>query len=116
MNAKILTLAILPLLSLASVRGLAAPANSGHAGAAHSTSAPPAGGSTIIGSEEMPRGMVIMPWRSARPESFKPRPTRVLDEPLTPIAPRIFRREVHYYEHLHADNHSINRDETNRDH
>jgi len=116
MNAKTLAIAILPLLLLMSARVLATPpAAHRPASAAGSKSAPP-GGSTIIGSQEMPRGAAIMPWHSARPEPFRPRALRVLNESLTPIDRRAFRREVRDYERLHAGSHSINRDDTNSDH
>lgn len=101
MSAKILATLLLPALALVSAPSLAGPSKPTH-GSGQAPQAKAAGGSTIIGSQEMPKGLVIMPWHSAVPESSKPRPTRLLDEPQAPLNPRAFKQRVQYYQARHA--------------
>ena len=55
-------------------------------------------GTSIIGNQELPVGLDIVPWRPAEPGAIKEGPTQLLDEPLRPIDPEVFRRELHIYE------------------
>jgi hypothetical protein len=65
------------------------------------------GGTTIIGEQESPIGLYIMPWRISAAESGLDRPARLLDESLMPLDPDVFRRQVNYYNvltgHLRKD-------------
>lgn len=99
-----LLLAVLALSAPVAV--LAAPAAKGAAaddeqpaldtGGKHGKSA----GTTIIGEDESPIGLYIMPWRESRPEKDVDRPARLLQEEMLPIDKGVFERQVEYYDAL----------------
>lgn len=64
------------------------------------TVTPPAGGTTVIGEQEAPIGLYIMPWRQSSAERGLDRPARLLDEALLPLDPEVFRRQVEYHRAL----------------
>ncbi len=57
--------------------------------------------STVTGNRELPKVMVIVPWKKAAPGDVPGRPTdSLLDEALTPVNRSAFRRELVYYRAL----------------
>jgi hypothetical protein len=61
-------------------------------------------GTTVIGEQEAPIGLYIMPWRQSQAQDGLDRPARLLDEVLLPLDPEVFRRQVEFHrvltEHL----------------
>lgn len=55
-------------------------------------------GTDIFGNKELPKGLTIVPWKKNRPGELTENPTRLVDEPLEPIDPDVFRRRLQYYE------------------
>ncbi len=56
---------------------------------------------TVTGNRELPRVMVIVPWKQALPGEVPGRPAEsLLDEALAPIDRRVFRRQLAFYESL----------------
>ena len=55
-------------------------------------------GTAIIGNKELPIGLDIVPWRPSAAGPAKEGPTQLLDEPLEPIDPEIFRRQLDLYQ------------------
>jgi hypothetical protein len=55
-------------------------------------------GSSVIGNRELPVGLDIVPWRPAATGQVKEGPTQLLDAPLKPIDPEVFRRELSIYQ------------------
>ena len=55
-------------------------------------------GMSIVGNDEAPKSLYIVPWKRSRPE-LSPLPMRSLvEERLSPLDMDEFRRRVHYYE------------------
>lgn len=59
-----------------------------------------ASGTTVIGEQESPIGLYIMPWRNSAAEGGLDRPARLLDEALLPLDENVFRRQVEYHRAL----------------
>ncbi|MGH8481135.1 MAG: hypothetical protein ACRES8_01575 [Nevskiaceae bacterium] len=57
-------------------------------------------GTTVIGDQESPIGLYIMPWRQSQAQAGLDRPARLLDEALLPLDPEVFRRQVEYHRAL----------------
>lgn len=55
-------------------------------------------GSAIIGNEESPIGLDIVPWRSEKIEAPEAGVPRLVDDSLEPIDPEVFRRELDLYQ------------------
>jgi hypothetical protein len=55
-------------------------------------------GTSIIGNKELPIGLDFVPWRPAAAGAVSEGPTQLLDEPLEPIDPEVFRRELELYQ------------------
>jgi hypothetical protein len=62
--------------------------------------APAPAGMTIIGEQESPIGLYIMPWRNSAAAGGLDRPARLLEEALLPLDPEVFRRQVEYHRAL----------------
>ncbi len=62
-------------------------------------------GSTIIGNSELPKVLYIAPWRRSRPgRPVDPTLTSdLLEEPLRPVDPEEFRRDVEYWQWLEGE-------------
>ncbi len=60
----------------------------------------PGDGTTIIGEQESPIGLYIMPWRDAAPETDMDRPARLLQEKLQPVDEHTFVRQIEYHNAL----------------
>jgi hypothetical protein len=57
----------------------------------------------ITGNRELPKVMVIVPWKRADLGDMKGRPTNsLLNEVLTPVDRDVFRREMRYFDALTA--------------
>lgn len=55
-------------------------------------------GTRIIGSRELPKVLVIVPWKAPLPGDLAGRPVAsLLDEALAPVDRDVFRREVDYH-------------------
>lgn len=55
-------------------------------------------GTRIIGSRELPKVLVIVPWKPPLPGDLAGRPVAsLLDEALAPVDRDVFRREVDYH-------------------
>ena len=60
-------------------------------------------GTTITGSQELPKALHIVPWKSAEAGELAGRPMNSLvDEILAPIDRDVFLRELEYYEAVHG--------------
>jgi len=59
-------------------------------------------GTTVIGEQEAPIGLYIMPWRQSQSQAGLERPARLLDEALLPLDPDVFKRQVEYHRVLSA--------------
>ena len=57
-------------------------------------------GTTVIGEQESPIGLYIMPWRQSQAQAGLDRPARLLDEALLPLDPDVFKRQVEYHRAL----------------
>lgn len=55
-------------------------------------------GASVIGNQELPIGLDIVPWRPGAAGEVKEGPTQLLDAPLEPIDPEVFRRELSIYQ------------------
>jgi hypothetical protein len=55
-------------------------------------------GADVVGNRELPIGLDIVPWRPAAPGEVREGPTQLLDAPLKPIDPEVFRRELSIYQ------------------
>jgi len=60
-------------------------------------------GTTITGSQELPKALNIVPWKPAEAGELAARPMNSLvDEILAPIDRDVFLRELEYYEAVHS--------------
>lgn len=59
-------------------------------------------GTTVIGEQESPIGLYIMPWRQSQSQAGLDRPARLLDEALLPLDLDVFKRQVEYNRALSA--------------
>jgi hypothetical protein len=60
-------------------------------------------GTTITGSQELPKALHIVPWKSADAGELAARPMNsLIDEILAPIDRDVFLRELEYYEAVHS--------------
>lgn len=55
-------------------------------------------GTDVVGNRELPVGLDIVPWRPSAAGEVKEGPTQLLDVPLEPIDPVVFRRELEIYQ------------------
>lgn len=60
--------------------------------------------STVTGNRELPKVMVIVPWKKAEPGELRGRPLNsLLDEAMAPVDREVFRRRLTYYQGLQAE-------------
>lgn len=60
-------------------------------------------GTTITGSQELPKALHIVPWKSPEAGDLAARPMNSLvDEILAPLDREVFLRELEYYEAVHS--------------
>ncbi len=61
------------------------------------------GATDITGNKELPKVMVIVPWKDSLGASGVVKPTdSLLDQMLQPVDRGVFQREIHYYAQLQA--------------
>jgi len=61
-------------------------------------------GTEIVGSQELPRVLYIVPWQSAeRFEIETPPITSIIERRLVPLERAAFRRKVHYHEAIFSN-------------
>ena len=61
------------------------------------------GATDITGNKELPKVMVIVPWKDSLGAGGVAKPTdSLLDEVLQPVDRGVFQRQIHYYGELHA--------------
>ncbi len=60
-------------------------------------------GMAVIGNQELPKSLYIVPWKRAALGEAAPSPTSSLfAEGLAPLDPEVFRRELKYHDALQA--------------
>lgn len=56
-------------------------------------------GSTVVGNQELPKVLYVIPWKnSVLPDLEEPPLESLIDEALAPIDREVFRREILYYD------------------
>jgi hypothetical protein len=59
---------------------------------------------SVSGNRELPRVMVVVPWKTAAPAELGGRPiVSLVEEALAPVDPEVFRRRLEYYALLHGE-------------
>lgn len=58
------------------------------------------GGTTVIGDQESPIGLYIMPWRNSSADPGLDKPARLLEEAMLPMDRDVFRRQTEYFQTL----------------
>jgi hypothetical protein len=59
--------------------------------------------STVTGNRELPKVMVIVPWKKANPGDLPGRPLHsLLDEALSPVDREVFRRRLEFHREVVA--------------
>jgi hypothetical protein len=62
------------------------------------------GTTSVSGNRELPRVMVVVPWKSATPARLGGRPiVSLVEAALTPVDPEVFKRQLDYYALLHSE-------------
>ena len=56
------------------------------------------GGMSIVGNDEAPKSLVIVPWKSSQPSAEALDVSRALNEGRQPVDRDVFMRELDYYE------------------
>ena len=61
-------------------------------------------GTAIIGNQELPKVLYIVPWKKSEvPDMNQPPLESLIDEALQPIDREVFQRQVNYYHALHGE-------------
>ena len=61
-------------------------------------------GMSIYGNKELPKSLVIVPWKDPVMGEIEGKPASVvMDDPLTPLDREVFQREINYYHAIHAE-------------
>ena len=60
-------------------------------------------GMSIIGNDEVPKSLFIVPWKSSEIGSDPDLTSGLLDDSMRPIDREVFMREIDFYEIRHAD-------------
>ena len=59
-------------------------------------------GMAVIGNQELPKALFIVPWKDPETAMAPDRPINtLLDEALQPVDPEVFRRKLQYYDIVH---------------
>lgn len=59
-------------------------------------------GMAVIGNQELPKALFIVPWKDPESAMAPDRPINTLiDEALQPVDPDVFRRKLQYYDLVH---------------
>ncbi|HFD81301.1 MAG TPA: hypothetical protein ENK05_13055 [Gammaproteobacteria bacterium] len=60
-------------------------------------------GMAVIGNRELPKALVIVPWKDPEASVAPDRPVNsLIDEALQPVDPDVFRRKLQYYDSVHT--------------
>ncbi len=60
-------------------------------------------GTAVIGNQELPKVLYIVPWKKSElPDLSEPPLESLIDEALKPIDRNVFRRQVEYYQTLNT--------------
>ena len=60
-------------------------------------------GTAVIGNQELPKVLYIVPWKKSElPDLSEPPLESLIDEALTPIDRNVFRRQVDYFQTLNG--------------
>lgn len=60
-------------------------------------------GTAVIGNQELPKVLYIVPWKKSElPDLSEPPLESLIDEALRPIDRNVFRRQIEYYQTLNA--------------
>jgi len=60
--------------------------------------------STVTGNRELPKVMVIVPWKKSQPGELRGKPLHsLLDEALSPVNREVFRRRLSFYDGLQEE-------------
>ena len=60
-------------------------------------------GTAVIGNQELPKVLYIVPWKKSElPDLSEPPLESLIDEALSPIDRSVFRRQVDYYQSLNS--------------
>ncbi len=65
-------------------------------GSALAAEAPTPQGRALRADDEAPKGLSVVPWKRSEPGALPEGPLRLLDFPLTPLDPEVFRRELDF--------------------
>ena len=68
----------------------------GFAGFAFAAEEPVAQSRSLRADEEAPKGLSVVPWKRSEPGELPQGPLRLLDFPLEPLDPEVFRRELDF--------------------
>lgn len=59
-------------------------------------------GMSVIGNQELPKALFIVPWKDPEASLAPDRPVNsLLDEALQPVDPEVFRRKLDYFDTVH---------------
>ena len=60
-------------------------------------------GTAVIGNQELPKVLYIVPWKKSElPDLSEPPLESLIDEALAPIDRNVFRRKIEYYQTMNA--------------
>jgi len=59
-------------------------------------------GMSVMGNQELPKALFIVPWKEAESAMVPDRPLNsLLNDALQPVDPDVFRRQLRYYDEVH---------------
>jgi hypothetical protein len=59
-------------------------------------------GMSVIGNQELPKALFIVPWKDPEASLAPDRPVNsLIDEALQPVDPEVFRRKLDYFDTVH---------------
>lgn len=60
-------------------------------------------GTAVIGNQELPKVLYIVPWKKSElPDLSEPPLESLIDDALVPIDRNVFRRQIEYYQSMNA--------------
>lgn len=60
-------------------------------------------GTAVIGNQELPKVLYIVPWKKSElPDLSEPPLESLIDDALSPIDRNVFRRQIEYYQTMNA--------------
>lgn len=62
-------------------------------------------GMSVMGNQELPKALFIVPWKEAESATVPDRPLNsLLNDALQPVDPDVFRRHLQYFDGVHKSN------------